>query len=77
MSDDSGIPEWGIDLAAEYQQDSRDKYIQELIEYLDDPDYEDVPVLIDGTRLHMPEGKEQSTIILLIRALKYLIQGEF
>lgn len=76
MSDD-GMSEWGIDLAAEYQQESRDKYIQELIEYLDDPDYDDVPILVDGSRLQMPEGRQQSTIILLIRALKYLIKGDF
>jgi hypothetical protein len=64
-------------LSAEYQEDSRDKYIQGIIEYLDDPDYKDIPILIDGTRLQMPEGKEQSTIILLVRALKYLIKGNF
>ena len=36
--------------------EQRDKYLQQLIERLDDPEYEYYPVLIDNEMLYMPPG---------------------
>lgn len=59
--------EWDIALDDEAMERARDKYIQDIIELLDDPDYDGIPVLIDGENIIYPRG---GNIVKIIKALK-------
>jgi hypothetical protein len=65
MSDE----DWHIGLLHEIEQDNRDYYMSRLIDRMDDPDYQDYPIVIDSFGVTVPEGYPLKVIKALKRAL--------
>jgi hypothetical protein len=67
MSDDD---EYHASLMEELHKDSRDSYIQRVIEMLEDPDYEGTPIVIDEDSVIWPEGANLVPIIKVLERTK-------
>lgn len=66
MSDD----DYHEQLMDEDFQRNRDSYLQKLIEFLEDPDYEDTPIVIDNINFIYPEG---INMLMLIKHIQNLV----
>lgn len=68
LSNKDDIDKFSIEIDEEAWQRSKDKYLQLIIEKLDDPDYDRVPLLLDGETIIYPDGANFIDIVKLLQA---------
>lgn len=65
MGDD--IDDWGKEILQERYEEQHTKYINSLIDILDDPDYTDFPVLIGSEFLYVPPFLPPKEVIKIFK----------
>ena len=73
MSNRDEIDAWNEGLVEEMYGDVRDEYLQRIIDRLDDPDYEYIPIVIDPELVGYPS--DHVSPLLVIKALQRAIDA--
>lgn len=55
-------------LMKELEEEYHDAYIQWIIDKIDDPEYDEYPILIDSERVVYPSGADHLTVIRALKA---------
>jgi len=69
MSDDS----YHDELFVACFDNDRDRYIQALIDYLDDPDYDGIPILVDDKSYYVWDRTAENAFALLFKTFHELL----